>query len=297
MKIIITGSLGNIGKPLTEILVKAGHQITVISSRADRKQAIESLGAKATIGSVSDPVFLSETFKDADAVFLMTPPNLGGSNVISNTTNAGKAYVQAIRNNNIKHVVMLSSIGADLAGGNGPIAGLYNIEQLYNQLESPAFTYLRAGYFYTNLYNDIPVIKGMGILGGNYPADTAIPLVHPVDIAKAAAEALQSNAEGKSIRYVVSDIRKARELAGVLGAAIGKPELSWLEFSDEQTMQGMIQAGVPQEIAGLYTEMGAGFREEEIPRHFRQIGSPVGGAYKLEDFAKDFAQRFEAAKA
>jgi NAD(P)H dehydrogenase (quinone) len=36
MKIIVTGSLGNISKPLTEKLVKAGHQVAVISRRHTR---------------------------------------------------------------------------------------------------------------------------------------------------------------------------------------------------------------------------------------------------------------------
>jgi NAD(P)-dependent dehydrogenase (short-subunit alcohol dehydrogenase family) len=165
MKIIITGSLGNIGKPLAKQLVSAGHEVTVISSNAERKQAIEEIGAKAAIGSVSDSAFLADTFAGADALFAMTPPNLGGKNVISNTVNAGRAFAEAIKKANIKRVVMLSSIGAHLPNGTGPIAGLHPIEALYNELDNTALTILRAGFFYTNLYNDVPMIKGTGIMG------------------------------------------------------------------------------------------------------------------------------------
>ncbi|MCV9926556.1 NAD(P)H-binding protein [Flavobacterium sp. LS1R49] len=292
MKIIISGSLGNIGKPLTKIIIAAGHDVTVISSNVNRKAAIEDLGAHAAIGSVSDVAFLKETFTGTDAVFAMTPPNMGGSNVIRNTTDAGQAFATAINEAGVKRVVMLSSIGADLPVGNGPIAGLYNIENLYDALDDVAVTFLRAGFFYTNLYNDVPLIKGAGIIGANYPADLSMPLVHPVDIAEAAAEELQKTSIGKNIRYIISDVRKANEIAKVLGTAIGKPELPWVEFTDEQSLQGMIQAGLPEEFAGLYTEMGTGLRSGKITNDFHKSNSPVTGQVKLEAFAKEFAEKF-----
>lgn len=292
MKIIVSGSLGNIGNHLTANLVAAGNDVTVISSNKDREAAIVALGATPAIGSVSDAAFLEKTFSGADAVFAMTPPNLGGANVIANTAAAGKAFATAIKAAGVKRVVMLSSIGADLPSGNGPIAGLHPIEGEYSKLDGVAVTFLRAGFFYTNFYNDIPVIKGLGILGANYPASIQLPVVHPKDIAEAAAEELQKAGNGKDIRYVISDLRTAEEFAKVLGAAIGKPELPWIEFTDEQSFQGMTQAGVPEEIAGLYTEMGNGFRAGKIAADFFKQGAPVTGKVKLEEFAKEFAARF-----
>ncbi|UUC47087.1 NmrA family NAD(P)-binding protein [Flavobacterium cerinum] len=292
MKITISGSLGNIGKSLATQLVAVGHDVTVISSAADRKEAIEKLGAKAAIGSVSDPEFLKEAFVGADAVFAMTPPNMGGANIIANTVEAGKAFAKAITESGVKRVVMLSSIGADLPTGNGPIAGLYHIENLYRDLQAVSVTFLRAGLFFTNFYNDIPLIKGMGIMGANYPGTIQVPMVYPEDIATAASEELQKNTEGKNIRYIVSDVRTPNEVAQVFGAAIGKPELPWVEFTDEQSLQGMIQAGLPNEVAHLYTEMGTGFRNGTIPADFELQGSPVNGSTKLEDFAQIWATRF-----
>lgn len=291
MKIIVSGSLGNIGKPLTTKLVNAGHDVIVISSNADRKNEIENLGAKAAIGSVSDSTFLAATLNGADALFAMTPPNLGSQNVIANTTEAGSAFAKAISETNIKRVVMLSSIGADLPTGNGPIAGLYNIEKLYNELET-SVTFLRAGYFYTNFYNDVPMIQGAGIMGGNYPSDVKIPLVHPEDIAQAVAEELVKTLSGKNIRYIISDVRTPGEAAKVLGTAIGKAALPWVEFTDEQSLQGMTQAGLPEEIAQLYTEMGTGLRSGKIAADFLTSGLSVDGKTKLEDFAKQFASKF-----
>lgn len=292
MKIAVSGSLGNIGKPLTQILVSAGHEVTVISSSEERVAEIENLGAKAAIGSVNDAAFLESVFLGADAVFAMTPPNMGGVNIVSNTTDAGKAYANAFQKAGVKRVVMLSSVGADFPEGTGPIKGIHNIEKIYEELGQVSITFLRAGYFYINFYNDIPLIKGAGVLGGNYPEHILVPVVSPEDIAVAAAEELQSDVFGHNVRYIVSDVRTPADFAKVLGAAIGKPALPWVEFTDDQSLQGMIQAGLPEEMAGLYTEMGKGLKEGKLTSDFEQSGSPVTGKVKLEDFAKSFAAKF-----
>jgi len=135
-KITITGSLGNIGSNLTKILVAQGHDVTVVTSNEDRTADIEALGANAAVGSVSDVAFLSKAFTGADAVFAMTPPNLGGVNIIQNTVNAGKAFAEAFIQTGVNRVVMLSSVGADYDNGTGPILGLHHIENIYKELEN-----------------------------------------------------------------------------------------------------------------------------------------------------------------
>ncbi len=74
MKIVLTGSLGNISKPLTAELVEKGHSVTVISSNPEKQSAIEALGATAAIGSITDVAFLTETFTGAGGVYSMVPP-------------------------------------------------------------------------------------------------------------------------------------------------------------------------------------------------------------------------------
>lgn len=292
MKITISGSLGNVSKPLIQKLVASGHEVTVISSSSDRSEAIEALGAKPAIGSVSDVLFLEKAFAGADAVYVMTPPNMGGSNILANMTTAGHAFAEAIKKSRVKRVVMLSSIGADLPNGTGPIAGLYNIEKIYQTLENTSITFLRAGFFYTNFYHDVPMIKGAGIIGSNFPASTVIPYVHPEDIATAVAEELEKTGSGKNVRYIVSDVRTPADAAKVLGNAIGKPELPWIEFTDEQALNGMAQAGLPEEIADLYTEMGTGLRSGVIAEDFLKNKTSIDGKIKLEDFAKEFVSNF-----
>ena len=60
MKYVITGGAGNISRPLTEKLLKAGQDVTVISRNAEHLKPLTDLGAKAAIGSVDDLAFLKK---------------------------------------------------------------------------------------------------------------------------------------------------------------------------------------------------------------------------------------------
>ena len=80
MKFTITGSLGNISKPVVETLTKAGHEVKVISSDLKKKEAVEALNATAAIGSIENIDFLTEAFTNADAVYTMVPPHFGAVN-------------------------------------------------------------------------------------------------------------------------------------------------------------------------------------------------------------------------
>ncbi|MBC7850252.1 MAG: NAD(P)H-binding protein [Chitinophagaceae bacterium] len=291
MKITITGSLGNISRPLTTSLVAAGHTVTVISSSSARQVEIEKLGAKAAIGSVEDLDFLKKYFAGADAVYTMVPATLGGDGIES-TVNAGRNYANAIKASGVKRVVMLSSVGADKDAPTGPIRGLHLVEEIFNELDDVSVTFLRPGWFYINFYQDVPLIQQAGILGSSYPGSTEIPMVHPSDVALAAAEELQRISNGKNVRYVVADNRTAGEATELIGLAIGKPGLQWVEFSESDLTKGMTDAGLPVDTAKLYTEMAVGIKSGIVQEDYIKQGKPIAGSIKLEDFVKEFAAGF-----
>jgi len=290
MKYVITGSLGNISKPLAERLVAAGHSVTVVSSKAEKAAQIEALGAKAAIGSVDDVAFLTKTFTGADAIYTMVPPNFATSNWKKYIGGIGENYAAAIKASGVKNIVNLSSIGAHMPEGCGPVSGLFLVEKALNSLEGVNVMHLRAGFFYTNFLGNIGMIKNMGIIGANYGEGTKLPLVHPDDIAEAAAsELLGLSFKGKSIRYVVSNEVTTHEVAAILGKAIGKPELPWIDFKDEDTFVGLVQAGLPEEVAKNYAQMGAAMRSGEMASDFNANRPAIFGKIKFEAFATVFA--------
>ncbi|PSL32035.1 NAD(P)H-binding protein [Chitinophaga ginsengisoli] len=294
MKIIVTGSLGHISKPLAEILTGAGHDVTIISSDSGKVGAIEALGAKAAIGSVADLAFLTKTFTGADAVYTMVPPNFGATNYRQYINDIGKNYTAAIKASGVTRVVNLSSIGAHLENSTGPITGLHDVELMLNTLDNVAVKHLRAGFFYVNFFANIDMIKHQGILGNNYSKEARLVMVHPRDIAEAAAQELQGSFSGKSYRYVISDEQKISTLVKTLGTAIGKPELPWVEFSDEDSLAGMTGAGLPPAIASTFVEMGSAVRSGILWEDYDKNKPAALGRIKLDDFAKEFAAAYNS---
>lgn len=291
MKFVITGSLGNISQPLTRSLIAAGHQVTVISSNPEKAAAIEALGATAATGSINDTAFLTETFRDADALYTMVPPSFTTTDYREYYRQAANSYASAIKASGVKRVVNLSSIGAHLPGGTGPIKGLHDLEHVFNTIENVSIVHLRPASFYTNYYADVDMIRQAGILGANYPARATIVLVHPADIADAAAARLQQSFTGKSVQYVASEELTLAEVTAILGTALGKPELPWVEFTDEQAYEGMVQAGLSEELARNFVEMGSATRAGILWEDYN-LHKPVLSKRKFREFAQELAQQF-----
>ncbi|HEU4469724.1 MAG TPA: NAD(P)H-binding protein [Flavisolibacter sp.] len=298
MNYVITGGAGNISKPIVEQLLAAGHQVTVIGRSEKNLQSLIAAGARSAIGSVEDPSFLTEAFKGADAVYTMVPPNWAATDWKAYMEQVGKNYAAAIKANGIKYVVNLSSIGAHLPEGCGPVSGLYREEQVLNSLEGVAIKHLRPGFFFANFFGNISMIRSMGLLGSNFgDQGSSIVLSHTGDIADAAVAFLQQlDFTGHSVAYLSSDERSLGEVAQVLGQAIGNPNLPWVLFTDEQSLEGMLQSGLPEEFARNYVEMGAAMRNGIMTSDYRKSGPDVIGKTKLEDFARIFAAVYASEK-
>ena len=292
MKYVITGGAGHISKPLALKLLEAGHEVTVVGRDAAHLKELTNKGAKGAIGSVEDTGFLEKTFSGADAVYTMVPANFGVPNMKEFIGQIGKNYTAALRTNNIKYVVNLSSIGAHLAEGAGPISGLYIVENAMNNLDANIL-HLRPAYFYYNFFSQASMIKHMNVMGGNFGGESKFIMADTSDIAEVAAEALlRLDFKGKEVRYIASDERTVGEIASVIGSAIGKPDLKWMVLTDEQAVGGMIQAGLPEEIAKNYGEMGHAMNTGEVARDYWQH-RPQLRKRKLDDFAREFAEVYK----
>jgi len=298
MNIVLTGSLGRIGKPLAQDLVQKGHSVTVISSKQERQKDIEALGAKAAIGTMQDVDFLSATFKGADIVYVMeTLEAVGGSfdpniDFIAAITQIGDNYKYAIEQSGVKRVIHLSSVGAHMKTGNGILAFHYNVENILNQLpDDVSVKFMRPVDFYNNMFLFIKTIKTKGAIVQNYGGDEKEPWVSPLDIAAVIAEEIEKPFYGRQIRYIASDEASPNEVAKILGGAIGKPDLKWLVTSDEQLMNDWLTAGMNPQIATGFIEMQASMRGGVLYEdYFRN--RPALGKVKLTDFANEFAAAY-----
>ena len=292
MKIVLTGSLGHIGMPLTTALAQR-HAVTVISSSLERQSEVEALGASAAIGSLEDEDFLAETFRDANAVYCMVPPNyMGEPGLRAYYRRLGENYVYALQKSGVSRVVHLSSFGAELEEGTGNILGSHDVEGLLNDLPDIALTHMRPTSFYYNLYGFTDMIKAQGMIAANYGGNDSVLMVSPKDIAAAVADELERDAKGTSVRYVASDERTGHEIAHVLGEAIGKPDLQWVMISDAQMQEGLEASGMPEHLAASITEMYSSMRLGRLRQGYDRANASITGKVKLEDFAKEFAAAF-----
>ncbi|WP_295651324.1 NAD(P)H-binding protein [uncultured Mucilaginibacter sp.] len=315
MKIIVTGSLGNISKPLAKELVQKGHSVTVISSKPEKQAAIEALGANAAIGSIEDVDFLTATFTGADAVYCMLPPFdyfNPDLDIMETTRRQVSNYAAAIKASGVKQVVHLSSIGAHTDKGNGLLAFHHLAESIFKELPADIIIkHIRPVGFYTNLYDFMNTIKGKGFLGlfltlrfsgiaslltgktgviaANYGAEDKMPWVSPVDIAAAIAEELTTPFVERKFRYVASEELTCNEIAKILGEAIGKPYLKWSLMSDKDMLGGLKMFGMPQSRAQGVVDMNAGMHNGLVNEDYYLNKPKVMGKVKMKDFAREFA--------
>ncbi|WP_234571083.1 NAD(P)H-binding protein [Rhodohalobacter sp. 614A] len=291
MNIVLTGSLGRIGQPLTQKLLEKNHTVTVISSSPERKDEIEKLGANPAIGNIEDRDFLTKTFTGADVVYLMEPPvNFRDENQDMKTfwTDIAENYKQAVQKSGVQKVVHLSSIGAHTDEGNGMLNVHHHVENILRDLpENVSIKFMRPVGFYYNMYAFIPTIKAQRTIIQNYGGVEKEPWVSPLDIAAVISEEMDTPFEGRTIRYIASDEASPNEVAITLGEAIGIPDLTWTVISDEQFENGLLDVGFSPQAAKGLTEMNAG-RRNELYADYNQ-NKPELGNVKLTDFAKDFA--------
>ncbi|HEV3224748.1 MAG TPA: NmrA family NAD(P)-binding protein [Puia sp.] len=291
MKIIVTGSLGHIGKPLTIELVQKGHTVIVVSSKPEKQKDIEALGATAAIGTVEDLDFLTKTFTGADIVYTMLPPVSYFNpdfDLMKYCHRIGNNYAKVIQQSGIKQLIHLSSIGAHLEKGSGLILLHRAVEEILNKLSGVAITFMRPVGFYYNLYSFLPVIRNQGFIAANYGADEMLVWVSPIDIAGAIAKEIETPTVNRKIIYVASDELTGNETASILGAAIGKPDLKWILLSNEQWQSGLEAAGMNPVIAGGLIEMFAAQHSGLLTEDY-YLNRPVLGKVKMKDFAKEFA--------
>ena len=295
MKIVLTGSLGRIGKPLTQSLLKNGHSVTVISSKVERQKEIETLGAKAAIGSIQDVDFLTNTFKGAEAVYLMIAWDAIG-NIFNKKIDfpaefckIASKYKHAVKEAGVKKIVFLSSIGAHTSQGIGSLSVYKGVEDMMNKLPTDvSIKFMRPVAFYPNLFRFIQSIKNEGAIVQSYGGDTKEPWVSPVDIANVIAEELEKPFEGRSFRYIASDEVSPNEIAAILGEAIGNPDLKWQIVPAEVLLRGVLASGMNEWVAKGFIEMqdaqGSGILYEDFYKNKTDIGK-----VKMTDFANEFA--------
>ncbi|MEO6037335.1 MAG: NAD(P)H-binding protein [Saprospiraceae bacterium] len=253
---VITGATGHTGKRITENLLAAGKSVRVIGRSADKLTDLVEKGATAAVGDLADVAFLTKAFEGATAVYLMIPPIWATKDWRADQRELTKAFVAALQAAKVSKVVLLSSQGAHMLTGAGPVSGIGELEQALRQVEGLHVLALRPGYFMENLFSSVNMIKHAGINGSVTNADALVTMVHTRNIAEVATQRLLDlYFTGHTHEFIGTINLSLQEVTRIIGEGIGKPELPYIQFSPADAKAGMLEAGLMESIADGYVEL------------------------------------------
>jgi uncharacterized protein YbjT (DUF2867 family) len=255
---LITGATGNTGSEVAKGLLKQGKKVRVVARRQEKLKELASLGAETLIGDITSQDTTKKAFAGIEAAYILIPPAMTDPDFRGYQKKLTEVYGSALEaNSSVKHVVALSSFGADKDARTGPILGLHFLEERLKQIKPLNSLSLRAGYFMENTLGQAGAIHQMGAVVGPLKPDLKIPLIATIDIGNAALNALlQLSFTG----HQTQDLQGQRdltylEITAIIGAAIGKPDLQYQVISSEQFAGLMEQMGWAQNVAALMAEM------------------------------------------
>jgi len=294
--IAIMGASGHTGRAIAQHLLETGEKVRVLGRSAEKLADWKARGAEVVAGDASDAAYLTRAFQGADAVYTLIPPNLGVPDFRAYQDQIGEAITQAIRQSGVKHVVFLSSLGADLPEGTGPIVGLHKQEERLEKLSGVHVLALRPAYFMENLFMSLGMIKHQGMNGAAIAGDVPVSMVATRDIAEVAAKALrQRDFNGFSFQEILGprELTMA-EVTKIVGQRVGKPDVKYVQFSYEDMHKAMVGMGISESLAGQYAEMSRAFNEHKV-RPLQEGKALIRARTRLEDFAEVLAKAYEQA--
>jgi uncharacterized protein YbjT (DUF2867 family) len=256
---VILGATGNTGSVIAKTLLDGGKKVRVVGRDSKKLAPFVSRGAEAFAADVLDAEALSRAFAGAEAVYALIPPSMTSPDFRAYQEQVSDSIAKALGTAGITHTVTLSSIGADKPDKTGPVVGLHNMESKFARIKGLNVLHLRAGYFMENTLAQVGVIQGFGMMAGPVRAELALPIIATKDIGAAAAEALvRLDFRGQQTRELLGQREITyNEVAKIIGAAIGKPGLAYLQLPDEQVIQAMSGMGISKNVATLLCEMSA----------------------------------------
>jgi uncharacterized protein YbjT (DUF2867 family) len=255
----VTGATGNTGRVVANRLLDQGKKVRVIGRNRERLQPFVARGAEAFVADLSDQTAVKQAFAGASAVYAMIPPNVASPDFRTEQRHVTTAIAAALEHAGVKHAVTLSSIGADKGSGTGPVVGLHELEQALNRIAGLNVVHLRAGYFMENTLGQAAAIKAMGKIAGPLRGDLKLPMIGTNDIGNKAADWLLAlDFNGKQAREMLGQRDLSMdEAAAIIGKAIDKPDLKYVQLPGEQMQPILVQMGLSSNIAGLILEMAA----------------------------------------
>jgi uncharacterized protein YbjT (DUF2867 family) len=250
---VILGASGNTGSIIADFLLSKSKKVRVVGRDAARLQRFVRKGADAFTASMSDAAALTKAFSGAHAAYLLLPPITSRED----QERESDAIAKAVTESGLRYAVYLSSYGAQVPEGTGPVTGLHSSEQKLNAISGLNVLHLRAAYFMENNLTAIGMIQGMGVFGHALLPDLKLPMTATRDVGIYAARRLfDLDFSGKETRELLGERDLSMtEATAAIAHGIGKPDLRYVQFPYDQVQQVLEQMGMTPKKAAVYIEM------------------------------------------
>ena len=284
--ITIFGASGNTGGAAAIALLEAGRKIRVVGRHADKLAHLVRAGAESAIGDIENGAFVKEALAGAEAAYVLIPPNMAADDFRAYGRAVIASTAGALEGSAVRHVVLLSSIGAHHSSGTGPIVLLHEFEEGLKKIPGLNALFLRAGYFMENLFMGMGMIKAQGMYGTMMPPDVGVQMIASADIGSYAGGRLAGlDFSGKSVIHLLGPKAvTGNDVVAVLSQVIGKP-VRYIQLSLEDVEKGMLQSGLRPAIVSVLMEMYSGAAQGLVAP---EAGGPVQlASTTFETFAKN----------
>jgi uncharacterized protein YbjT (DUF2867 family) len=284
-KITIIGASGKVGSQVAQALVSLGQSPTLISRSG---KGLESLKTKATVlnFSLTDTKQLTEALAGSDIVLTMIASNHSAEDFLEDQRAQADSQIEAIKRAGIKKVLNLSSTGCHLIENTGVLLGLTEMEVKLNQLKEVDVLHLRPTFYMENMFYALGLIKEKGIYGLPVRADKKFPMIATKDVAdKIVSLLIEKQFTGKSVLPLLGPKDYSLgETTQALGQIIGKPQMPYVQFGEEDFKQGVIFTGGTPDFAQKFLELMTATDQGLLNYHLRTPESTTKTSF--ETFAK-----------
>ncbi|HXH06299.1 MAG TPA: NmrA family NAD(P)-binding protein [Vicinamibacterales bacterium] len=250
----VAGVTGHTGRVAAEELLRGNAPVRVIVRDAAKGEAWKARGAEVAVADLADAHALAAAFEGVRAAYVLVPPQLQAPSLLEYQRAIAEAIRQAAIQARLPHLVLLSSIGAELDRGTGPIRGLHDAEARLGDLPATRPTFIRAAYFMENFATQLGMLD-QGVLPTFVPEELPIPMVATRDIGRLAARTLREG-PGRARVVYISAARpySHRDAADALSRILGRPIRAQRVPLDAlvPTLTGM---GLSADVASAYREM------------------------------------------
>ncbi|WP_157615933.1 NAD(P)H-binding protein [Variovorax paradoxus] len=293
---VLLGSNGNITSKVAALLLAEGTAaVRVIGRNAGSLASLKAAGADVAAGDIADADFLARAFAGAAAVYTMIPTDYAAHDMAAEQDRLGDAIARAVAAAEVKRVVNLSSVGAHVNSGTGPIAGLHRQERRLDELAGVDVLHVRPGYFFENHLAAIEMIRSIGAYADMTAPDSPLPMVATADIAQVIARELRTpSGKGKRVLHLrAPSLYTMKEATALLGEAIGRPDLAYVQSDPEQAKAALMQQGFSASAAAQLAEMSEAFSLGRLDGEYDKGPTEITPTTLADFAARVFRPAFE----